>query len=214
MGDRRRADVALVVARLGGGACELWFCPHVPISSQPTCRPAGLSVGSSPCQRRNVRCGHATFVWSCGPERLARSLLKRHLVRGWGTSSPRDHPAAYPAAASPAPAATDPCSSSPSDAGHPRKAGARTWTSPGAPAAQAHQPAPKAACSARSAAQPARSAQRSAGTPPPAAPPARRPAARTAPQPRAGQEPRTQLAMITIPARQSTTRPACHPAAP
>src|SRR5580693_1182538 len=77
MGDRRRADVALVVARLGGGACELWFCPHVPISSQPTCRPAGLSVGSSPCQRCNVRCGHATFVWSCGPERLARSLLKK-----------------------------------------------------------------------------------------------------------------------------------------
>ena len=42
---------------------------------------------------------------------------------------------------------------------------------------------------------------------PPAAPPARRPAARTAAQPRAGQERRTQLAMITIPARQSTTRP-------
>ena len=87
------------------------------------------------------------------------------------------------------------------------------WTSPGAPAAQAHQPAPKAARSARSAAPPARSAQRSAGTPPPAAPPAQRPAARTAPQPRADQARRTQLAMITIPARQSTTRPACHRAA-
>jgi hypothetical protein len=83
-----------------------------------------------------------------------------------GTSSPRDHPAAYPAAASPAPAATDPWSSSPSYAGYPRKAGARTWTSPGAPAAQAHQPAPKAARSGRSAARPARPAQRSAGTPP------------------------------------------------
>jgi hypothetical protein len=46
---------------------------------------------------------------------------------------------------------------------------------------------------------------------PPAAPPARRPAARTAPQPRAGQERRTQLAMITIPARQSTTRPGVSP---
>lgn len=143
MGDRRGADVALVVARLGGGAGELWICPHVPISSQPTCRPAGLSVGSSPCQRRNVRCGHATFVWSCGPKRLLEARSKRHLMRGWGTSSPGDHPAVYPAAASPAPAATDPCSSSPSDAGHPRKAGARTWTSPGAPAAQAHQPARK-----------------------------------------------------------------------
>ena len=128
-----------------------------------------------------------------------------------GTSSPRDHPAAYPAAASPAPAATDPWSSSPSYAGHRRKAGARTWTSPGAPAAQAHQPAPKAARSARSAAQPARSAQRSAGTPPPAAPPARQPAARTAAQPRAGQERRTQLAMITIPALQSTARPCVSP---
>ena len=37
------------------------------------------------------------------------------------------------------------------------------------------------------------------------------PAARTAPQPRAGQERRTQLAMITIPARQSTTRPGVSP---
>ena len=128
-----------------------------------------------------------------------------------GTSSPRDHPAAYPAAASPAPAATDPWSSSPSYAGHRRKAGARTWTSPGAPAAQAHQPAPKAARSARSAAQPARSAQRSAGTPPPAAPPARQSAARTAAHPRAGQERRTQLAMITIPALQSTARPGVSP---
>ena len=36
-------------------------------------------------------------------------------------------------------------------------------------------------------------------------------AARTAPQPRAGQEGRTQLAMITIPARQSTTRPGVSP---
>ena len=120
-------------------------------------------------------------------------------------------PGCLPGRRFPAPAATDPWSSSPSYAGHRRKAGARTWTSPGAPAAQAHQPAPKAARSARSAAQPAGSAQRSAGTPPPAAPPARQPAARTAAQPRAGQERRTQLAMITIPALQSTARPGVSP---
>src|SRR5580693_4294614 len=48
IGDRRRADVALVVTRLGGGLCEPWFCPHVPIARQPTCRPAGPSLGSSP----------------------------------------------------------------------------------------------------------------------------------------------------------------------
>src|ERR1700722_10882271 len=67
--DRRRADVALVVARLGGEVRELWICPHVPIASQPTSRPAGLRVGFSPYQRRNVRYGHTTFVWSCGPQR-------------------------------------------------------------------------------------------------------------------------------------------------
>jgi hypothetical protein len=48
IGDLRRADVALVVARLGGEGCELWLCPHVPIASQPACRPAGPWVGSSP----------------------------------------------------------------------------------------------------------------------------------------------------------------------
>jgi hypothetical protein len=39
----------------------------------------------------------------------------------------------------------------------------------------------------------------------------RAPAARTAAQPRAGQERRTQLATITIPALQSATRPGVSP---
>jgi hypothetical protein len=51
--------------------------------------------------------------------------------------------------------------------------------------------------------QPARSAARSAGTPQPAGPPVQRRAARKAPPPR---QHRAQQAIITIPARASTTR--------
>src|SRR3984885_3123898 len=64
IGDCRGADVALAVARLGGGVCELWFCPHVPIASQPTCRPAGLWVGFS--TTKGAMSGAATQL-SSGP---------------------------------------------------------------------------------------------------------------------------------------------------
>src|ERR1700735_2408611 len=63
-GDRRRSDVVLVVARLGGGVCELWICPPVPIASQPTSRPAGLRVWFSPT--KGATSGTATQL-SSGP---------------------------------------------------------------------------------------------------------------------------------------------------
>jgi hypothetical protein len=91
MGERRRADVALVVARLGGGACELWFCPHVPISSQPTCRPAGLSVGSSPA--KGATSGVATQLSSgpVGRKDLLGACCKRPLMRGCSMLRALDH---------------------------------------------------------------------------------------------------------------------------
>jgi hypothetical protein len=89
IGDRRKADVVLVVAQLGGGVCELWFCPHVPITSQLTCRPAGLSVGSSPT--KDATSGAATQL-SSGP--AGQSGAGR-----WGSRGARpycDRPAAGP----------------------------------------------------------------------------------------------------------------------
>jgi hypothetical protein len=85
---------------------------------------------------------------------------------------------------------------------------ATTWTNPCAPDAQDLPPGPTSA-------RPARSARRSAGTPQPAGPPAPRPAGLTTPQRKEHRTHRAHLAMITIPARQSTTPPrraASHPA--
>src|SRR5262245_39678459 len=99
IGDRHRADVAFVMARLGGGPCRLWFCLHVPIAGQRACRPTRLSVRTCPYQRLNVRCGRATFVWSGGVLMTVLGLRQPRRVAAAAPSvSPRRRTAPMPPA--------------------------------------------------------------------------------------------------------------------